>query len=246
MSRRVTNSTRRYGDSGTGGVLASSKSRSSPCSLIGLIIVGAMIIMVYLYSGSGDYSCTIEVQQAIPILKKAYGDSMHRVLHVGPDTCSVVSRLLKDEETEAWGVEPYDIEDADGICRGLVRKGLVRVADVKFSLPYRPKSFSVAIVSDALDYLSLRYLNNTLPDLARVSAEGIIIFTGYPGRQRSKVAEVSKFGKTAKLRSSSWWVRYFAQNGLEEDVAAARKFEKAATKSSYNPNCQIFHLKSFH
>lgn len=129
-------------------------------------------------SCAGDYSCTIEVQQAIPILKKAYGDSMHRVLHVGPDTCSVVSRLLKDEETEAWGVEPYDIEDADGICRGLVRKGLVRVADVKFSLPYRPKSFSVAIVSDALDYLSLRYLNNTLPDLARVSAEGIIIFTG--------------------------------------------------------------------
>lgn len=50
----------------------------------------------------------------------------------------------------------------------------------------------------------------------------------------------------AKLRSSSWWVRYFAQNSLEENVAAARKFEKAATKSSYNPNCQIFHLKSFH
>ncbi|KAJ0024770.1 hypothetical protein Pint_08598 [Pistacia integerrima] len=187
----MVNSTRRYGDTGTPRIFASSKSRSSPYLSMGLV-VGALLLMVYLYSGSGDsgrfketiskvegdYSCTVEVQRAIPILKKAYGDSMHRVLHVGHDTCSVVSRLLKDEETEAWGVEPYDIEDADGICKGIVRKGLVRVADIKFSLPYRPKSFSVVIVSDALDYLSPRYLNNTLPDLATVSDEGIIILTG--------------------------------------------------------------------
>ena len=127
---------------------------------------------------AGDYSCTAEVHRAIPILKKAYGDSMHKVLHVGPDTCSVVSKLLKEEETYAWGVEPYDIEDADSNCRALVHKGIVRVADIKFSLPYRPKSFSLVIVSDALDYLSPRYLNRTLPDLARVSADGIVIFTG--------------------------------------------------------------------
>jgi len=25
---------------------------------------------------------------------------------VGPDTCSMVSKLLKEEETKAWGVEP--------------------------------------------------------------------------------------------------------------------------------------------
>lgn len=103
---------------------------------------------------------------------------MHRVLHVGPDTCSVVSRLIKDAETEAWGVEPYDIEDADISCRRLVHKGLVRVADIKFPLSYRAKSFSLVIVSDALDYLSPKYINRTVPDLARVSAQNLVIFTG--------------------------------------------------------------------
>lgn len=127
---------------------------------------------------AGDNSCTVEVQQAIPVLKKAYGDGMHKVLHVGPDTCSVVTRLLKEDQTEAWGVEPYDIEDANESCKKLVRKGIVRVADIKFPLPYRPKSFSVVIVSDSLDYLSPRYLNKTLPDLARISADSVVVFTG--------------------------------------------------------------------
>ncbi|KAK4749448.1 hypothetical protein SAY87_026897 [Trapa incisa] len=143
----------------------------------------------------GDFSCTAEVQRAIPVLKKAYGDRMHKVLHVGPETCSVVSKLLAEEETEAWGAEPYDLEDADGHCKALIRKGVVRVADVKFPLPYRPKSFDLVLVSDALDYLSPRYLNKTLPDLARVSGYGVVIFAGNPGRQRAKVAELSKFGK---------------------------------------------------
>lgn len=103
---------------------------------------------------------------------------MHRVLHVGPDTCSVITTFLKEDEIEAFGVEPYDIEDADASCKTLIRKGLVRVEDIKFQLPYRPKSFNLVIVSDALDYLSPKYLNKTLPDLARVSAEGIIVFAG--------------------------------------------------------------------
>ncbi|KAJ6404988.1 hypothetical protein OIU84_013044 [Salix udensis] len=191
------------------------------------------------------FPCTVEVQEAIPILKKAYGDSMHKVLHIGPNTCYVVSRLLKEEETEAWGIEPYDIEDADGNCKALVRRGIVRVADIKFPLPYRPKSFSLVIVSDAVDYLSPKYLNKTIPDLARVSAHGLVIFTGLPGQHRAKVAEVTKFGRAAKLRSSSWWVRFFLQTSLEENEAAIKKFQQAATKSSYHPNCQIFHLKSF-
>ena len=103
---------------------------------------------------------------------------MQKVLHVGPDTCSVVSNLLKEDGTEAWGVEPYDLEDADTTCNNLVRKGIVRVSDIKFPLPYRPKSFSLVIVSDALDYLSPKYLNKTLPDLARVSADRLVIFAG--------------------------------------------------------------------
>ncbi|WVY91487.1 hypothetical protein V8G54_037001 [Vigna mungo] len=239
-----------------------------------------------------------EVQQAIPILQKAYGDSMHKVLHVGPDSCYVVSKLLKEEETEAWGIEPYDIEEADSSCKALIHRGSVRVSDIKFPLPYRPKSFSLVIVSDALDYLSPRYLNKTLPDLVRVASDGVVIFTavieskslvvivgvnhpkydfllpvlilmscwelasnnlmvlsltsdeiyneGFPTTQKAKVADVSKFGRAAKMRSSSWWSKFFLQINLEENEAASKKFEQASTQSSYIPKCQIFHLNSLH
>ncbi|KAI4385276.1 hypothetical protein MLD38_003322 [Melastoma candidum] len=263
MSRRPGGTGRRFGDSGSFFPFygsSHSKSKSSPLLSIALILVGAVVVIFIVKGGSGfftvnrdvinkvegDFLCTLEVQRAIPVLKKAYGDSMRKVLHVGPDTCSMVSKLVKEEETEAWGVEPYDIEDADGTCKGLVRKGLVRVADIKFPLPYRPKSFSLVIVSDALDYLSPKYLNRTLPDLARVSSDSLIVFTGLSGRQKAKVAEVSKFGRPAKMRSSSWWVKYFMQMSLEGNEAAAKKFEQAATKMSYEPSCQVFHLKSYH
>ncbi|KAM7516414.1 hypothetical protein LguiA_005997 [Lonicera macranthoides] len=259
MSRRQGNSTRRTAGSGSFGGLFHPKPRSPLLSTV-LVILGAILFIGYFYRGSGifgghtevvskiegEITCTLEVQRAIPILKKAYGDNMHKVLHVGPDTCSVVSKLLKEEETEAWGVEPYDIEDADASCKSLVRKGIVRVADIKFPLPYRAKSFSLVIVSDALDYLSPRYLNKTLPDLARVSADGIVIFTGFPGHSRAKVAELSKFGRPAKKRSSSWWIRFFVQTSLEENEGAIKKFEQAATQNSYKPRCQVFHLNSYH
>ncbi|KAE9588487.1 hypothetical protein Lal_00002855 [Lupinus albus] len=258
MWRRPVIPSRRFGDTG-GGLFSSSKSKSSPILSIALIIVGVLFLIAYMYKGSGgfvpldsvtrveggDYLCNREVQRAIPILQQAYGDRMHKVLHVGPDTCYVVSKLLKEDETEAWGLQPYDIEDADSNCKALIRRGGVRVADIKFPLPYKPKSFSLVIVSDALDYLSPRYLNKTVPDLARVSADGILIFTGFPSKKKkAKVAVVSKFGRAAKLRSSSWWTRYFAQNNLEENEAASKKFVQASTKSSYVPKCQIFHLKS--
>ncbi|KAF5441915.1 hypothetical protein F2P56_037126 [Juglans regia] len=259
MSRRQVSSTRRGGSIPFVGAL-NSKSKSSPLLSVGLVLLGAFLLIGYASRGSGlfgrdresfskvegDFTCTQEVQRAIPMLKKAYGDSMHKILHVGPDTCSVVSKLLKEDETEAWGVEPYDIEDADGICKNLVRKGLVRVADIKFPLPYRAKSFSLVIVSDALDYLSPKYLNKTLPEFARVSADGLVIFTGYPGQQRAKVAELSKFGRPAKMRSASWWARFFVQTSLEENEAAIKKFEQAASKNSYKPGCQVFHLNSYH
>ncbi|ONK62064.1 uncharacterized protein A4U43_C08F36420 [Asparagus officinalis] len=257
MSRRAVPS-RRLGDGGSIPMVGSlnPKSKTSPLLSIVLVLVGAFLIIGYFYTGSGGsdkesfnrmegVSCTAEVHQAIPVLQKAYGDSMHKVLHVGPDTCSVVSKLWKEEETEAWGVEPYDLEDADSSCKSLVRKGIVRVADIKFPLPYRPKSFSLVIVSDALDYLSPKYLNKTLPDLARVAADGLVIFTGYPGQQRAKISDLSKFGRPAKHRSASWWVRYFFQTGLEENEIAMKKFEQAAIKKSYKPSCQIFHVSPY-
>ncbi|XP_047334273.1 probable pectin methylesterase CGR3 [Impatiens glandulifera] len=256
MSRRPS---RRIGDGGSIPFIGSlqSKTRASPLLSIGIMVVGAIFVLGYMFGGSGGSnsnvvskiesgaSCTTEIQQGLPYLKKAYGDSLHKVLHVGPDTCSVVSMLLKEEDTEAWGIEPYDLEDADNNCKSLVRKGIVRVADIKFHLPYRSKSFSLVLVSDALDYLSPKYLNKTLPELARVSTDGIVIFAGYPGHQRAKVAELSKFGRPPKMRSSSWWIRYFVQTSLEENEAATKKFEQAASKKSYKPACQIFHLRSY-
>ncbi|CAN0922004.1 Probable pectin methylesterase CGR2 [Linum grandiflorum] len=256
MSRRPFNPPRRYGDS-SGGALFSSRSRSPPYFPIALIVLGGFAVLIYLHGGSGgddklasirlqeDSSCTGELQRAIGVLRKAYGDSMHKVMHVGPDTCSVVSILLKDEETEAWGVEPYDLEDADPGCQELVRKGFVRVSDIKFALPYRPKSFSLVIVSEALDYLSPKFLNKTIPDLARVSTEGIIVFTGFPGQHRAKAVDVSKIGRAAKMRSVSWWKRYFGITNVEINEVATKKFEQAAKRMSYTPSCQIFHLKAY-
>ncbi|RHN70881.1 hypothetical protein MtrunA17_Chr3g0140291 [Medicago truncatula] len=49
----------------------------------------------------GDYLCSGEVQQGIPVVQKAYGDSIHKVLHVvlvQTDTCYVVSKLQKEDE----------------------------------------------------------------------------------------------------------------------------------------------------
>ncbi|KAE8655833.1 Pentatricopeptide repeat (PPR) superfamily protein [Hibiscus syriacus] len=258
MSRRQVSTTRRFVDSGNfpfAGALQS-KSRSSPILSIGLVIVGAILLISYIYSGSGksrvvsrlqgDYTCTFEVQKAIPFLKKAYGDSMHKVLHVGPDTCLVVSKLLQDRGTEAWGVEPYDIEDVEADCKSLVGKGIVRVADIKFPLPYRSKSFSLVILSDAVDYLSPKYLNKTLPEFARLTSDGLVIFAGSPGHQKAKVVELSKFGRPAKMRSSTWWVRFFNQISLQGNEAVTKKFEQAASKSSFLPACQVFHLKPYH
>ncbi|GFP99424.1 uncharacterized protein at3g49720 [Phtheirospermum japonicum] len=247
MSRRPT-AGRRLGDSGSIPFVGAlhSKSHPSPLLSIGIFVVGALLIVGYVYHGSGGVSCTQEVQRLIPILKKAYGDSMRKVLHVGPETCSVVSQLLKEEDTEAWGVEPYELDDPDSNCKSLVRKGIVRVADIKFPLPYRPKSFSLVIVSDALDYLSPKYLNKTVPELARVSADGLVILSGFPGKQKAKVAELSKFGRPAKMRSSSWWIRFFIQSSLEENESAIKKFEQAAAKKSYVLGCQVFHLKPLH
>ncbi|EYU18355.1 hypothetical protein ABFS82_02G048700 [Erythranthe guttata] len=261
MSRRP-NTSRRFGDSvGIPFVGAlHTKSRQSPLLSIGLVVVGALLILGYVYHGSGGgsgdiaalnrldggVSCTLELQTLIPILKKAYGESMRKVLHIGPETCSVVSQILKEDDTEAWGVEPYEMDDADANCKSLVRKGVVRVADIKFPLPYKPKSFSLVLVSDALDYLSPRYLNKTVPELARVSADGLVILSGYPGHKIAKGTELSKFGRPAKFRSSSWWIRFFIQTRLEENETAIKKFEQAAAKKAYRPACQIFHLKPLH
>ncbi|URD84807.1 hypothetical protein MUK42_04746 [Musa troglodytarum] len=209
-ARRAVNQSRRLPDSASIPLVSSlhPKSRSTPLLSVGLVLLGAFLLIGYSYSSSGGF---VRDKEAIH----------------------------KEDDTEAWGVEPYDLEDADSSCKRLIRKGFVRSADIKFSLPYRPKSFSVVIVSDALDYLSPKYLNKTLPDLARVSSDGLVIFSGYPGQQRAKVSELAKFGKPVKLRSSSWWIRYFVQTGLQEK-AATKKFEQAASRGLTNRAARFF------
>ncbi|CAM8935269.1 unnamed protein product [Rhodiola kirilowii] len=237
------------------------RTRQSPLLFIGLVLLGTVLLICYAYSGSGrsgnvnqsvnrlsevGASCAADVVRALPILNKVYGDSMHKILHVGPDTCSVVSILLREDDTEAWGVEPYDLDDTNAHCKRLVRKGIVRVADVKYPLPYRANSFDLVIISDVVDYLSPRYLNKTLPELTRVAADGVVVLAGYPGQHRAKLAELSKFGRPAKLRSSTWWIRFFIQNKIEENETAVKKFEQISNKRAFKPSCQVLHLKARH
>lgn len=263
MSRKQVNPSRRFAASGSFGGVLHPKSRIPPLASIVLIVVGLVLFVGHFYGGTGkssalkesvnkieailgDSSCTFEVQQAIPTLQRTYGDRMHKLLHVGPDTCSVVSRLLREDGTEAWGLEPYDMEDTDANCKSLVHKGIVRVADIKFPLPYGPKSFSLVVVSDAFDYLTPKYLNKTVPDLVRMSSDGLVMFAGFPGKIRAKVAELSRYGRPAKMRSTTWWTQFFEGNKIEENEEVTKRFEQAAGKEGYKPRCQIFHLKSFH
>ncbi|KAG2314574.1 hypothetical protein Bca52824_017696 [Brassica carinata] len=93
MARRQAGSTRRVGDGGSFPFAGAShsKSRSSPLLSICLVLLGASLLIWYAYSGlgifksvkevskvSGDYSCTSEVQRAVSLLKKAYGDGMRK------------------------------------------------------------------------------------------------------------------------------------------------------------------------
>ncbi|KAH9313915.1 hypothetical protein KI387_022542, partial [Taxus chinensis] len=246
MSRRPVNPTaRRFAESTVTPSTSPShqKSRSSPILSLGLVLLGAFLLLGYSYSGSGttnkaysrkdktrealstsnedDLSCGSEILKALPILREVYGESMHKVLHVGPESCAVTSKLLREEDTEAWGIDPFDIiSPLDNFCKNLIRKGIVRVADIKFPLPYKAQSFSTVLVSDAPDSLSPKYLNKTLPDLARVSVDGVVMFVGQPGhRSSTKTAQIiqQSVGRPPKLRGKAWWQRSFEAMGLQEN-----------------------------
>lgn len=50
----------------------------------------------------------------------------------------------------------------------------------------------------------------------------------------------------AKMRSKTWWVKYFMQTNLEENEPVIKKFEEASSKMTFQPTCQVFHLKPYH
>jgi len=64
------------------------------------------------------------------------------------------------------------------------------------------------------------------------------------GKLDSLTDEIYLVCLQAKLRSSSWWTRYFVQTGLTENEGPLKKFEEATSKNKYKPDCQIFHLSS--
>jgi hypothetical protein len=105
-----------------------------------------------------------------------YGKTMHRLLHIGPGTCGVVSKLLKEGGSEAWGIQPFKMkEPVHKTCHNLLHKGFIRIADANRPLPYRSCSFSFVLVTDTLDVMKVRELNTTLNELSRLSAHSLVV-----------------------------------------------------------------------
>lgn len=73
----------------------------------------------------------------------------------------------------------------------------------------------------------------------------IVVFVVLVLERNSVDEPILFFFFKAKLRSSSWWIRYFVQSSLEENEVAAKKFEQASKKRPYKPECQVFHLKAY-
>ena len=101
---------------------------------------------------------------------------MDHILHVGPSACAVVLKLLKEEKAEAWGLLPFDPKPpVHSVCENLIRKGLIRVADVTQPFPYRSNSFSLVLANDIVDSMTSKQLNITLRELARVTSESVVV-----------------------------------------------------------------------
>lgn len=59
------------------------------------ILVSELAVCVFLCHGC--FGSIADLKQGV------YGESMHKVLHVGPDTCSVVSGLLRERRYRSLG-----------------------------------------------------------------------------------------------------------------------------------------------
>lgn len=144
----------------------------------------SLLRITFSFWGTGDKAsskpeCTASVCGVIDILQDMYGKTMHRLLHIGPGTCGIVSKLLKESNSEVWGIQPFRMKSpVHEICQSFVRRGLIRVAEVNQPLPYRSRSFSFVLVTDTLDIMKKRDLNATLPELSRLSAHNLVVVVG--------------------------------------------------------------------
>jgi hypothetical protein len=193
---------------------------------------------------SSKPECTASVCAIIDILQDMYGKTMHRLLHIGPGTCGIVAKLLKESNSEVWGIQPFRMkEPVHEVCQSLVRKGFIRVAEVNQPLPYRSRSFSFVLVTDSLDVMKKRDLNATLPELSRLSAHNLVVVVG---KSRRPVDESKAIpGQPVKLnkpRTRDWWLQQFHAAGLKEDEEKSAHFEAAAAESGSKSTFHIFHL----
>ncbi|KAJ7541888.1 hypothetical protein O6H91_10G081100 [Diphasiastrum complanatum] len=203
---------------------------------------------------SSHSGCRVGVCNALPVLQDVYGKFMHKILHIGPGTCGVVSKLLKEENIEVWGIQPFEMKaPIHKLCNNFVKKGIVRVAEVYRPLPYRSQSFSLVLATDTLENLSSKRLNKTLPELSRLSTHRLVVFIGHRNLQMTSVESVdetnisrklikSSNDKPLKIRNRMWWLRRFEQAGLTEDEETTKRFENIQQEKSYKTKDYIFHL----
>lgn len=249
------------------------KSKTSPLVSVCLVLLGIIILLGYSFSNSSSFGrygttpegisseifedekeefasrpeCRTAVCQVLPLLQRIYGEAMNRVLHVGPSTCGVVLKLLKEEKVEAWGILPFDPRPpVHSVCENLIRKGLIRVADVSQPLCYRSRSFSLVLANDVVDSMTSKQLNVTLRELARVSSESVVLLINKQAIQ--KIHDASGEGvkplKSLKPRSRMWWQHRFQMLGLKESEEATKRFDALVGQRSLKSSYHVFLLIS--
>lgn len=189
--------------------------------------------------------CRAAVCQAVPLLQEIYGEAMNHVLHIGPSSCSVVLKLLQNGKHEGWGLLPFDPSPpVHSICGNLIRRGIIRVADISQPLNYRSHSFSLVLADDVVDTMMSKQLNVTLRELVRVSSDGVVLLTncGATRRLPEATGEGGKPLKVLKPRSRLWWQHRFQMMGLRENEAATKKFESLTSQKSLKSKYCVFHL----
>ncbi|KAI5067823.1 hypothetical protein GOP47_0018351 [Adiantum capillus-veneris] len=254
-------------------VAAPLKSRTSPLVSVCLVVLGIIILLAYSFSNSSKFAregstlegfsisfedekeefasrpeCRTAVCQVLPYLKRIYGETMSHVLHIGPSACGVVLKLLKEEKLEAWGILPFDPRPpVHSVCENLIRKGLIRVAEVSQPLCYRSRSFSLVLANDIVDSMTSKQLNVTLRELARVSSESVVLLINTQAIQRvqdSSGEGVNKPSKVLKPRNRLWWQHRFQMLGLKESEEATKRFDAIFGQRSLKSKYHIFHLIS--
>eukprot|EP00246_Nothoceros_aenigmaticus_P006996 TRINITY_DN2052_c0_g1_i2.p1 TRINITY_DN2052_c0_g1~~TRINITY_DN2052_c0_g1_i2.p1 ORF type:complete len:374 (-),score=52.23 TRINITY_DN2052_c0_g1_i2:720-1814(-) len=185
-----------------------------------------------------ESQCPPSLCQAIPLLLELYGKAMHRVLHIGRGSCAIVHELLKEDNTEVWGLEPEEVKSPmNPTCENFLKKSRIRVAEPGHQLPYRPASFSIILISDVLDKLTPSILRASLKEYARIASRNLIVVVDSKPKQLK-----SAQGKLLKPRYKAYWIRKFSESGLTIDKEKTQRFEHLQQEKSFKTDRTFFHL----